>query len=248
MQALRTLIVDDETLARKLLRSYLEQYEELDIIGECKDGFEAALEIKSSQPDLVFLDVQMPKLTGFEMLEILDHFPQIVFVTAYDQYALKAFELNATDYLMKPVSRERLDSTMERIREKAHHDPGELRQLSDKYQEAKGDYLHRVVVKEGGKIKLLSVAGISHIEAKDDYVLLHTDEGQFLKQQTLTHFEKNLPPGNFVRIHRSTIIAVDKIASIENYGRDGLVVNMGKEKGLRVSKSRVKNLKEILNL
>lgn len=196
-EKIRTLIIEDEELARKLLRSYLEEKEEIEIIGECENGFEGVKSINELKPALVFLDIQMPKITGFEMLELIDHHPEIIFTTAYDQFALKAFEYNAADYLLKPFSRERLEGALEKVRERLMKQ-GDGEDMVEKITKfPREEYLDRVVVKDRNKIHIIPTDQIRYIESLDDYVMIYTHDGRFMKQKTMHYFENALDPHQF---------------------------------------------------
>ncbi|MBP7505149.1 MAG: response regulator [Prolixibacteraceae bacterium] len=244
---IRTLIIEDEELARKLLRSYLGEHADLEILGECENGFEGVKAINELKPDLVFLDIQMPKITGFEMLELIDHHPEIIFTTAYDQYALKAFEFNAADYLLKPFSRERLQGALEKVKERLTRDT-EHEDMVDKITSfPREEYLDRVVVKDRHKIHITPADQIRYIESLDDYVMIYTPEGRFMKQKTMHYFENALDPRNFSRIHRSFIVRVDQIAQLQQYEKESYIAILHDKTKLKVSKSGYKNLKEMLN-
>jgi len=244
---IRTIIVEDEELARNLLKSYLKERDDLEIIAECENGFEGVKAINELKPDLVFLDIQMPKITGFEMLELLDHHPEIIFTTAYDQYALKAFEFNAADYLLKPFSKDRLlaavDKVTERLAKKVESDD-----MVDKISNfTREEFLDRVVVKDRHKIHIIPVDQIRYVESLDDYVLIYTNEGRFMKQKTMKYFETALDPRNFARIHRSYIVRIDQIAQLQQYEKESYIVILHDKTKLKVSKTGYKNLKEMLN-
>ena len=244
---IRTIIVEDEELARSLLRSYLKNYEHIELIQECENGFEGVKMINELKPDLVFLDIQMPKITGFEMLELLEHKPEIIFTTAYDQYALKAFEYNAADYLLKPFSRDRLDAALGKVMEKIQQQETPDEMIENITNFPKGEYLDRVVVKDRHKINIIPVDKIRYFESMDDYVLLYTKEGRHLKQKTMKYFETALDPNEFIRIHRSYIVRVDEIAEIQQYEKESYIVILHDKTKLKVSKSGYKKIKEILN-
>ncbi len=245
----KVLIVEDEKLAREIVKSYLKKYNNIELVGECSNGFDALKQINELKPDLVFLDIQMPKLTGFEMLEVLENPPVIIFTTAYDQYALKAFEVNATDYLLKPFSEERFNEALQKAL-KLLGNKGEvvknIESLS-KSLEQKEEKLERVVVKNGQKISIVPVDDIKYIEAQDDYTMLYTDKGNFLKQKTMKYFEENLDEKDFIRIHRSYFVKITQIKQIELFEKESyrLILNDGNK--LPVSKSGYQKLKEILN-
>lgn len=249
-EKLQTLIVEDEELARNLLRSYLKDQPDIEIIGECENGFDGVKTINDKKPDLVFLDIQMPKITGFEMIELLDFKPQIIFTTAYDQFALKAFELNAVDYLLKPFSKDRLLAAIDKVKHRilnAEDTSGKLEELSN--FRPGDDFIDRVVVKDRHKIHIITVDQIRYIESLDDYVMIYTYDGRHMKQKTMKYFENNLDPNNFIRIHRSYIVQVDNIAEIQQYEKESYIVILkDKDKTkLKVSKTGYKKIKEILH-
>ena len=249
-EKLQTLIIEDEELARTLLRSYLKDHPDIEIIGECENGFDGVKAINEKKPDLVFLDIQMPKITGFEMIELLDHKPQIIFTTAYDQYALKAFELNAVDYLLKPFSKERMLMAIEKVIHHIHNAESNIEKLEELSNFHPGEaYIDRVVVKDRHKIHIITVDKIRYIESLDDYVMIYTQDGRQMKQKTMKYFETYLDPKNFIRIHRSFIVQVDNIAEIQQYEKDSYVVILkDKDKTkLKVSKTGYKKIKEVLH-
>lgn len=249
IQKIRTLIIEDEAPARTLLRKFLEGFEEIDVIGECADGFSGLKVINETQPDLIFLDIQMPKLTGFELLELLENLPEVVFTTAYDEYAIKAFDLNAVDYLMKPFSKQRLrqavDKVIERFKLRLSAKP-KIEKLIE-HVHAKNKSLERVVVKSGSKIHIIPVDQIEHIEAQDDYVFIYSPEGRFLKKETMQSIEQNLPAEQFIRVHRSHIVNIRQIQRLEQYGKENYLLILKNGNQVGVSKSRIKDLKKELN-
>jgi two-component system LytT family response regulator len=222
---IRTLIVDDEPLARAMLRSFLAEDAEIELIGECGDGYTAIEMIESGAPDLVFLDIQMPDLDGFGVLRDLEPsaIPHIAFVTAYDQFAVKAFEVNAIDYLLKPFDRERFEQTLARAKRQItlqkREDVSEalLRMLGE--QSACPQPVRRILVKSGGKAFFLRPDEISWIEAQGNYVALHARAQSFLLRQTIFALEKQLDPAKFQRIERSTIVNLDTIREMHPAGR-----------------------------
>ncbi len=247
MDAIRTIIVEDEELARNLLKSYLSEIEGIELIAECENGFEGIKAINDMKPDLVLLDIQMPKITGFELLELLDHHPEIIFCTAYDQYALKAFEFNAADYLLKPFSRSRLEAAIEKVRERLDKPSAEHDIVEKINNFPKEEFIDRVVVKDRHKIHIIAADQIRYIESLDDYVLIYTSDGRYTKQKTMRYFEEALDPHNFVRIHRSYIVRIDQIAQLQQYEKESYVAILHDKTKLKVSKSGYKNLKEQLN-
>ncbi|MFV0594058.1 MAG: LytR/AlgR family response regulator transcription factor [Draconibacterium sp.] len=246
-EKLRTIIVEDEELARNLMKTFLSDIESVEIIAECENGFEGVKMINELKPDLVFLDIQMPKITGFEMLELLEHKPQIIFATAYDQFALKAFEYNAADYLLKPYSKDRLAEAVAKVEERIQTE-GRESDVAEKVSEfPRESFLDRVVVKDRNKIHIAPVDAIRYIESMDDYVMIYTTEGRWMKQKTMKYFESALNPKDFIRIHRSYIVKVDEISEIQQYEKESYVVILHDKTKLKVSKTGYKNLKEILN-
>jgi two-component system LytT family response regulator len=247
MSNIKSILIDDEQLAIDIIKNYLGSHDDIEIVAECKNGFEGIKAIHELKPDLVFLDIMMPKLSGFEMLELLDHHPVIIFSTAYDEYALKAFEQNAVDYLLKPYAQDRLDLALDKARKKLNEatTAPEILNLI-KYHQETGD-LHRVVVRTGSKIDIIAVDKIRYLEAMDDYVYIHTANGKYLKQQTMKYFEQHLPDKEFVRVHRSCILALRELSKLEPYGKDTHVAVLKDGGQLPVSRSGYSRLKEVLN-
>lgn len=243
---IKAIIIEDEELAREIIKNYLKEYQSIEIIKECENGFEGIKAIHDLKPDLVFLDIQMPKLNGFEMLELLETKPHIIFSTAFNQYAIQAFEHNAIDYLLKPYSQERLiqavDKAIERISSNVRPD----KKVENLVSKPLGENLERVVVKMGTRINVVPVKKVNYFEAQDDYVMLYTDEGKHLKQATMKFFEENLDPNQFIRVHRSYIVRVDQVAQLEPYGKDSYVAKLKNGAKIRISKTGMKNLKEKL--
>ena len=247
MSTIKTIIIDDEQLAIDIIKNYLQSHEDIEIIAECQNGFDGLKAIHELKPDLIFLDIMMPKLTGFEMLELLDHHPIVIFSTAYDQYALNAFEQNAIDYLLKPYAQDRLDVALDKARKKFAENTGSPEILSlIKYHQETGD-LHRIVVRSGTKINIIAVDKIRYIEAMDDYVGIHTPQGKFLKQQTMKYFEQHLPTKDFVRVHRSYILRLSELSKLEPYSKDSYVAVLKGEGQIPVSRTGYGKLKEVLN-
>lgn len=249
MSQIRTLIIDDEHLARDIIKGYLNEDDEIEIIGECSDGFEGFKQINELKPDLVFLDVMMPKLTGFEMLELIENPPVIVFSTAYDEYAIKAFEQNAVDYLLKPYAKERFSEALGKAKAKLLTQSQNVEVLNNvlEVHHAKEETLARVAVRTGTKIHIVAVDKIKYLEAQDDYVKLYTSDGNFLKQQTMKFYESHLPESDFLRIHRSYIIRLKEINRVELMGKDSHVVILHDGTQLSASRSGYSRLKEVLD-
>lgn len=247
---IKVIIIEDEAPAREIVKTYLKSHPEIDICAEFADGFSGMKGIKEHQPDLIFLDVQMPKITGFEMLELLDNPPEIIFTTAYDQYAIKAFEMNAVDYLLKPFAKKRFDQALEKAKEKINSKKSEtktqVRQIIDKIDE-KPDTIFRIVVKKNGDIHVIPVEDLLYIEAQDDYVMLYTNKGKFLKEKTMKYYENHLDNSQFVRVHRSYIVRVDQVKRLEPYGKSSYLAILSQEQKVNVSLSGYKKLKEVLS-
>ena len=246
MDKLRVLIVDDEPLARKALDMALSEFKEIEIIGECADGFEAVKDINQKKPDVVFLDIQMPKLDGFDVLELLDDPPYIIFVTAYDEYALKAFESHALDYILKPVKTERLQKTLDRIEKRLREKSTQpVAQLLDQHKQHVVP-LKRILVKDRNRVHILPLEDITHIEAQDDYVALHSGDRLYLKKETLSGLEKRLDDRHFVRIHRSYLLNLNYLSKIEPYTKDSRIAILKDGKTLPVSRSGYKRIMDQL--
>lgn len=243
------VIIDDEQLAREIVKKYLNDFPEINIVKECENGFEGVKAINELKPDLIFLDIQMPKLTGFELLEIIEHKPNIIFTTAYDEYAIKAFEHNAIDYLLKPFSKDRFKQAVSKIKEKdtAQSEKTEVEKINN-FRESSEEIIDRVVVKQGAKIVVIDVDTIQYIEAQDDYVMIYTNEGRFLKQNTMKFFETHLPKDGFIRIHRSYIVNVNEIAELQRYEKESFLLKLKNGNKLKVSKSGYQKLKEKLRI
>lgn len=247
---LTAIIIDDEELARMVIRRYLEAHPEIRLVEECEDGFAGLKAINEHKPDLIFLDIQMPKITGFELLEVLDDPPVIIFSTAHDEFALNAFEHSAVDYLLKPYSQKRFDEAINRAKQRlaaGSHNSQSISQLKNEVDEG-ADVLNRVVVKSGSRLDVIPVEEIHLIEAADDYVEIHTAKSKFLKQKPLSWFENHLPADRFIRVHRSFIVAVDQIAALEPYSKESYVLMLKNRREISVSKTGLKKLKEKLGI
>jgi two-component system, LytTR family, response regulator len=249
MQPVSTIIIDDELLARDIVRRYAADFELLNIVAECGDGFEALRQIQIHKPGLLFLDIQMPKLDGFELLEVLDYNPAIIFTTAYDQFAIRAFERNAVDYLLKPFSKERFESAvqkaLQRINIEKSTPANALEFLKENVQDSR-DTIDRVVTRLGAKVTVIPVDRIWYIESADDYVMIYSELGNHLKEKTMKFFEDHLPSNNFVRIHRGSIINLAQISAIEPYTKDTHVVSLKCGAKLRASAEGYKKLRALL--
>ncbi len=250
MEKLKAIIIEDEAPARDLIKEYLKDYPEVELVAECENGFSGVKAINLHRPHLIFLDIQMPKLTGFEMLELLDDIPEVIFTTAYDQYALKAFEMNAVDYLMKPFSRERFAKAIEKAVERIK--TGNLKNkpvenLIKKVKEESKE-INKIFVKTGSHIDVIPIEEILHIEAEDDYVEIFTPKGKFLKKETMNFLENNLPRDTFLRVHRSSIVNLNQIDKIEKYGKESYLLILKSGERINVSKSRIKELRKQLGI
>jgi two-component system LytT family response regulator len=247
---MRVIIVDDEHLARALLREHLAAYPDIEIVGECANGFEAVKAIAELQPDLVFLDIQMPKLDGFEVAELAGTRTQYLFVTAYDQFALRAFEVHAVDYLLKPFTPARLAQALAHARERlaaagglASNDPVEA-VVAEARQHRQP--LERILIRDGARVQVVPVAAIDYIEAQDDYVAVAAGGKQWLKSQRLAELETQLDPQAFLRVHRSYIVNVAAIARIEPAGRDGHCAVLHSGAKVPISRSGYQKVRELI--
>lgn len=246
---MKAIIIEDESPAREIVKTFLSKHNEIELCGEFGDGFSGIKAIKEIEPDLIFLDVQMPKITGFEMLELIDKAPEIIFTTAYDQYAIKAFEMNAVDYLLKPFSQERFDQAVNKAKTKIkeeNQEPEKVKKVIEKMDE-KEETIFRIVAKKRGQIHVIPVDKLLFIEAKDDYVMLHTTDGKFLKEKTMKYYESHLDPQQFVRVHRSYIVRVDQVKRLEPYGKSSYIAILSDGQKANVSLTGYKKLKEVLS-
>ncbi len=242
---LKTIIIDDEKLARDIVKKYASSYDELVIIDECGNGFDGIKAINEKKPDLIFLDIQMPKLNGFEMLELLEKAPRIIFTTAFDQYALKAFDVNAIDYLLKPFSQDRFAEAVHKVLNQSVKSSEEKIDKLKSHVEGDLEFLDRVVVKQNNKINILPIGKIIFFEAQDDYVMINTGESKYLKQKTMKYFEEHLDPNEFIRIHRSYIVNISHVKEIELFDKDSYKAVLKNGTKLSVSRSGYAKLKEI---
>lgn len=248
VKPIRAVIVDDEDLARQLLAEYLGEAG-VHVVAQCANGFEAVKAIAELKPDLIFLDVQMPKLDGFEVLELIDSPPAVIFVTAYDQYAMKAFDAHAVDYLLKPFPQERLNTAVERARQRLAEKSVAAGPTAAELSAAArppGHMLDRIVVKDGTKVHIIPIDKLDYVEAQDDYIGLRSEKKLYLKQQTISSMETQLDPKRFLRIHRSYIVNLERIARIEPFTKDSRVAILQDGTQLPVSRAGHSRLKEIL--
>jgi two-component system LytT family response regulator len=244
---MKVIIIDDEPLARSLVKEYLSDFSELQLVQECGDGFEGLKAINQYQPDLIFLDIQMPKINGFELLELIENPPAIIFTTAFEEYAIKAFEAHAIDYLLKPFSRERFHKSVQKWIQQKNSSVQNTGLLLDTIAITNG-IQNRIVLKENGKIKIIPIQQVQYLESADDYVKIHTTEGVFLKNKTMQYFEAHLSEVEFVRIHRSYLVKIQLISKLEPYEKEGHVAILSTGQKLPVSKSGYAKLKTVLGL
>jgi two-component system LytT family response regulator len=266
---IQAIIIDDEPLARLIVKEYLQDYPQIIVAQECGDGFEGLKAIQQHKPDLIFLDIQMPKINGFEMLELIEEPPSVIFTTAYDEYAIRAFESHAVDYLLKPFNKQRFGKAIQKWLDtrtaaagQPSADPGgaapapsdapaaaqtATRALLETAA-ASPSQQQRIVVKTGGKIKIIPVEDVHYLEASDDYVKIHTKSGVYLKNKTMNFFEQVLDPAQFVRTHRSYILNIQQVTRIEPYEKDGHLCILQTGAQIPVSKTGYTRLKEVLGL
>ncbi len=246
---MKVILIDDEPLARLIVTEYLQAYPQIEIVAECNDGFEGLKAIQQHQPDLIFLDIQMPKITGFEMLELIEQPPAVIFTTAYDEYAIKAFEAHAVDYLLKPFSKERFDKAVQKYLEQQNNiaEKTSSTQLLETASHSPAQS-QRVVVKIGSKIKIIPVQDIFYLEAADDFVKIFTAEGSFLKNKTMSFFEQTLDVQHFVRTHRSYIINVQQVTRIDINEKDSHIALLKMGAKIPVSRNGYAKLKTVLGL
>jgi two-component system, LytTR family, response regulator len=241
---IKVLIIEDEPLAAGLLKEMLQAYPGFELLGVCHNGFEGMKAIKELTPDLIFLDVQMPKLSGFEMLELLEDPPPVIFCTAFDQYALQAFEVHSIDYLLKPYSKDRFRRAIEKF----------LRQQSGAQQISPApvfstpDHANRIVVKVNHEVRFIPFDELMYLEANDDFVNIYSKDQRYIKNRTLSHFEQQLPGNDFLRVHRSYILRIDQIRKIELYGKDSYVAILKNGVSVPVSKAGYQKLKLVMGL
>lgn len=244
---MRTILIDDEPLARDVVKHYLSNFPDVEVVAECSDGFEGIKAIAQYQPDFIFLDIQMPKISGFEMLELVEKPPAVIFTTAFDEYAIKAFEVNAIDYLLKPIEQSRFEQAMQKLPVRLNNAEVVTQELLEVASLSPAQN-NRVVVKKNGVIKIIAVADIHYLEADDDYVKLSTAEGIYHKNKTMSFFERTLDQEQFIRIHRSYIINLAQVTRIELKEKDSYVVLLKSDIWLPVSKTGYIKLKAALGM
>ena len=249
---IKAVIIDDEPLAREVVKEYLLSYPQVQVLQECNDGFEGLKAIQQHQPDIIFLDIQMPKITGFEMLELVENMPAVIFTTAFEEHAIRAFEVNAADYLLKPFSKERFDKALQKWLElkAAMAAPAPAPDTSALLDAAATSPVqsNRVVVKFNGKIKIIPVHDIHYLEAADDYVKIVTQEGAFLKNKTMSFFEQTLDAQQFTRVHRSYILNINQVSRIDPYEKENHLAILKSGAKVLVSKTGYPRLKAALGL
>ncbi len=247
MTKIRAVIVDDEDLARQILREYLHSEEDIEIVAECTNGFDAVKVVSEHKPDLLFLDVQMPKLDGFEVVELIGSDVAVVFVTAYDQYAMKAFDAAAVDYLLKPFDLHRFRTALQRVRRRLGETANSTRasELKNAAQPP-GQHSQRIVIKDGTRVHIIPVGQLDYAEAQDDYVALHSGGKTFLKQQTISSLEASLDPARFVRVHRSFLVNLERVTKIEPYSKDTRLAILTDGSQIPVSRAGYMRLKELM--
>ena len=244
---IRVVVVDDEAPARRLVAEYLSRRTDIEIVAECADGFEAVRALTELRPDLVLLDIQMPRLNGFEVLELVENRLPVIFITAHDEHAVRAFEVHAIDYLLKPFTEERLASALERALERIGKDElPDPRELAAGLAAAAGRILGRVLVRDGSKVHVIPIDKVDYFEAQDDYVGIRSEGRTHLKKQKLGDLERCLDPGRFVRIHRGYILNVERLAAVELYARDSRVAILNDGTRLPVSRAGHERLKALL--
>jgi two-component system, LytTR family, response regulator len=241
----KTVLIDDEPLARELIKKLLQNYSSIEVVAECGDGFEGFKAVQEYSPDLIFLDVQMPRVNGFEMLELLDNPTSVIFTTAFDDYALKAFDAHAVDYLLKPVTKDRFDKAIQKWLQQVEfkQQPRVEYMLQEKVYEG---YQNRIVVKDNGLIRIIPAQDIFYIEASDDYVRIFMKGGSYLKKSTLSHLEQSLDPKQFIRVHRSYLIPVSQLLRIEPYEKESHLALLQCGAKVTVSKTGMAKLKSLL--
>ncbi len=241
---MKVMIIDDEAPARVILSHMLGDFPELDIVAEAENGFEAIKLINEKKPDLIFLDIQMPKINGFELLEVLEDPPKVIFVTAFDEYALKAFEKGAVDYLLKPINNERLKYAVSRVRQE--YDQQKVAKVAEEIQLNRAP-LKQIVVKDGKKIEVIPCNEVEFIRAEDDYVAIHSGAKEHLKKIPLSHLEQNLDNQLFIRVHRSFILNINHLKNIEKWTRDQYMGFTHSGERIKISKPGYDKLKELLD-
>lgn len=243
---IKTILIDDEPLARSIVLEYLQAYPEINVVQECNDGFEGVKAITQHKPDLIFLDIQMPKINGFEMLELLEQPPSVIFTTAFDEFAIKAFESHAIDYLLKPFSKERFDKGIQKWLQQHRSADAPKALLTEDVRQP--EERNRIVVREGSNIRIVPVHDVHYIEAYDDYVKIFTQKEMFLKKKTMSFYEKSLDESQFVRVHRSYMLNLQQLTRIEPLEKDTYLALLKSGAKVPLSKSGYARLKVVLGL
>ncbi len=245
---IRAMIVDDEELARQIVREFLHSEPDIEVIAECGNGFDAVKSAVELHPDLLILDVQMPKLDGFEVLELIDRETAVVFVTAFDQYAMKAFDAAAVDYLLKPFSADRFRTAVERVRRRLA-DKKPRPEAAELSTAARGpeQYLTRLVVRDGSRVHIIPVEKLDYAEAQDDYVELHSGAKSYLKQQAMASLQSSLDPSEFVRVHRSFLVNIERVSKIEPHTKDTRLAVLRDGKQIPISRAGYTRLKALMD-
>src|SRR5688500_5246329 len=246
---IKVILIDDEPLAQSIVTEYLQSYPQSNIVQCCNDGFEGVKAIAQHKPDLLFLDIQMPKINGFEMLELIEQPPAVIFTTAFDEYAIKAFEAHAIDYLLKPFSKDRFDKAIQKWlqqRTQAQTFSTNTTALNDEIRQP--EERNRIVVKEGSNIKIVPVHDVHYIEAYDDYVKIFTQKEMFLKKKTMSFYEQSLNPSQFVRVHRSYILSLQQLTRIEQAEKDTYLALLKSGAKIPLSKTGYLKLKTVLGI
>ena len=246
--SLKALLVDDEELARQLLREYISEHHDIEVAGECANGFDAVKAIQDLKPDIVFLDVQMPKLDGFEVLELIQTTAAIVFVTAYDQYAAKAFDAAAVDYLVKPFDQTRFHTALSRARRRLAENVKEMPDAARLKQAVRGpgQFAERIVVKDGSRVHIVPIKLLDFVEAQEDYVAIHSAGKIYLKQQTISSLEGTLDPAQYIRVHRSYIVSLEQVSKIEPFTKDTRVAILKTGEQVPISRAGYLRLREAM--
>lgn len=241
---MKAVLIDDEPLSRSIILSYLKKHSHIEVVQECNDGFEGVKAIGQYKPDIVFLDVQMPKINGFEMLELLDEQPHVIFTTAFDEYALQAFEKNAIDYLLKPFSQERFDKAIQKLPANASSTAQQSALIAGSNPASSS----RIVVKTGTKVKIIPVQEIIFLKSDDDFVQVHTAEGSFMKNKTMQFYEDTLDSTQFTRVHRSYMVNVQQVTRIDRYKKDTHLAILRNGEKIPVSQTGYTKLKTVLGI
>ena len=245
---IKAILIDDEPLARSIVAEYLQSYPDVKIVQECNDGFEGVKAIAQHKPDLIFLDIQMPKINGFEMLELVENPPAVIFTTAFDEYAMKAFETHAVDYLLKPFSKERFEKALQKWMSQKQQPEAPLKAIVQSEEIRQPEEKNRIVVREAGNIRIIPINEVQYIEAYDDYVKIYTAKEMFLKKKTMNFYEQSLDPSQFVRVHRSYILQVSHLTRIEPLEKDTHVALLKSGAKIPLSRTGYVKMKSVLGI